>query len=149
MGKVGAFQLRDALVFYLVFQNYRATFCPVLPQNERFCFQTDVKSYYASIDHIALIERLARHIDDRAILDLMIQFMRHTSERGGRFWEFERGISLGCPLSPLMGAFFCTSLTRMGASGLFYVRFRTRPSMLSTSLGTAENWPSNKIRLSA
>jgi hypothetical protein len=42
----------------------------------------------------------------------------------GVFWDHERGISLGCPLSPLMGAFFLKRLDqRMERSGLFYVRF--------------------------
>jgi len=89
-----------------------------------FVFRTDVKSYYASIDHVALIERLARHIDDRIILELLVQYMRRTSERGGWFHEHERGISLGCPLSPLMAAFFLHELDeRMERMGLFHVRF--------------------------
>ena len=50
--------------------------------------------------------------------------MRRTAERGGWFWDHECGISLGCPLSPLMGAFFLHELDqRMERSGLFYVRF--------------------------
>jgi hypothetical protein len=94
-----------------------------LPANG-FVMRTDVKSFYASIDHIALIERLARHIDDSLILDLLVQYMRRTSERGGCFWDHDRGISLGCPLSPLIGAFFLYELDlRMERSGLFYIRF--------------------------
>jgi len=35
-----------------------------------------------------------------------------------------RGISLGCPLSPLIGTFFLDELDRrMSETGLFYVRF--------------------------
>ena len=50
--------------------------------------------------------------------------MRRTAERGGVFWDYELGISLGCPLSPLMGALFLKCLDeRMEKSGLFYVRF--------------------------
>jgi RNA-directed DNA polymerase len=49
---------------------------------------------------------------------------RRTVESGGWFWDCERGISLGCPLSPLIGAFFLDQLDRrMNASGLLYVRF--------------------------
>ena len=69
-----------------------------LPANG-LVMRTDVKSFYACIDHIALMDRLARQIDDRSILNLPGQYMRRTAERGGGFHDHERGISLGCPLS--------------------------------------------------
>ncbi len=85
---------------------------------------TDVKSYYASIDHFLLLDRLAAHIKDKAVLNLIGRYLRRTAERGGEFWDYEKGISLGCPLSPLIGAFFLNALDqRMAKSGLFYVRF--------------------------
>ena len=90
----------------------------------RFVLRTDVKSFYASIEHELLMDRLAAHIADRRVLNLLNQYMRRTAERGGWFWDHERGISLGCPLSPLMGAFFLTELDeRFAGRGLFYVRF--------------------------
>jgi len=36
--------------------------------------------------------------------------MRRCAERGGLFYDIERGISLGSPLSPLMGALFLQTL---------------------------------------
>jgi hypothetical protein len=90
----------------------------------RFVLRTDVKSYYASIDHLLLMDRLARSVGERNILNLLGQYLRRTAESGGWFWDCERGISLGCPLSPLIGAFFLDQLDRrMIATGLFYVRF--------------------------
>ena len=86
--------------------------------------KTDVKSYYASIDHHLLLDRLAAHVKDKAVLNLIGQYLRRTAERGGEFFDYDRGISLGCPLSPLIGAFFLDDLDRrMARSGLFYVRF--------------------------
>jgi RNA-directed DNA polymerase len=94
-----------------------------LPANA-FVLRTDVKAFYASIDHVLLLDRLARHLQDRDVLNLLGQYLRRTAERGGVFFDHERGISLGCPLSPLMGAFFLAELDRrMERSGLFYVRF--------------------------
>ncbi len=94
------------------------------PDANGFVLKTDVKCYYASINHVALIDRLARFIPDRRTLNLLGQYMTRTSERGGQFFDHERGISLGCPLSPLMAAFFLYELDeRMERSGLFYVRF--------------------------
>ncbi len=52
------------------------------------------------------------------------QYLRRCAERGRVFWEYAKGISLRCPLSPLMGAFFLKRLDeRMETLGLFYVRF--------------------------
>ncbi len=90
----------------------------------RFVLRTDVKSYYASIDHFLLLDQLAGYVKDRRVLNLLGQYLRRTAERGGQFWDYEKGISLGCPLSPLMGALFLKCLDqRMERSGLFYVRF--------------------------
>ena len=60
-----------------------------------------------------------------AILDeLLRQYLRRTAEQGGLFWESERGIPLGSPLSPILGAFFLSELDqRLERTGLFYVRF--------------------------
>jgi RNA-directed DNA polymerase len=82
-----------------------------LAQNS-FVLRTDVKSYYASIDHLMLLDQLAVHVRDRRLLNLLGQYLRRTSERGGSFWDFEKGISLGCPLSPLMARSICTNSIR-------------------------------------
>ncbi len=76
------------------------------------------------IDHFLLLDQLAEHIRDKRVLNLLGQYLRRTAERGGQFWSYEKGISLGCPLSPLIGAFFLKQLDqRMARSGLLYVRF--------------------------
>jgi RNA-directed DNA polymerase len=94
-----------------------------LPENE-FVFRTDVKSYYASIDHDVLFSQLKERIDDPLVLDLLWQYMRRVVYDGGFYEDVERGISLGCPLSPLMGALFLDLLDRrMEVTGLVYVRF--------------------------
>lgn len=74
--------------------------------DNNFVFRTDVKSYYASIEHLRLLDQLAVFIKDRRVIYLINQYLRRTSERGGSFWDFEKGISLGCPLSPLIGHSF-------------------------------------------
>ena len=90
----------------------------------RFLMRTDVRSYYASIDHQLLLDRLERFIPDRRVLNLIGQYLGRCSERGGCFWEFRQGISLGCPLSPIMGAFYLAELDEaLERLGLVYVRF--------------------------
>ena len=56
-----------------------------------------------TIGHVLLLDRLAAHVGDRAVLNLFGQYMRRTAESGGIFWDHERSISLGCPLSQLSG----------------------------------------------
>ncbi len=58
----------------------------VLPQ-QSFVLKTDVKSYYASIDHQQLLDRLAAHITDVRVLNLMGQYLRRCAERGGLYWK--------------------------------------------------------------
>ncbi len=72
----------------------------------QYVLKTDVQPYYASIDHHLLLDRLARYIKDRAVLNLIVQYLRRVAERGGLYWEHTRGIALGSPLSPILGAFF-------------------------------------------
>ncbi len=94
-----------------------------LPRH-RFVFKTDIKSYYASIDHHMLLDQLAVYIKDRFVLNLLWQYMHRVSEWGGLFKEHTKGISRGCALSPLIGAFFLDCLDRqMEKLGVFYVRF--------------------------
>ena len=89
-----------------------------------FVFRTDVKSYYASMDHDLLLAMLERHVPDGRVLDLLRHYVRRTIYDGGLYEDVERGISLGCPLSPLMGALYLKLLDeRVEATGLAYARF--------------------------
>ena len=89
-----------------------------------FVFRTDVKSYYASIDHDILLGLLDQAVPDKRVLDLIRQYVRRTINDGGLYEDVERGISLGCPLSPLMGAFYLKLLDeRVEKTGLAYARF--------------------------
>jgi hypothetical protein len=49
--------------------------------------------------------------------------LRRTIYDGGLYEDVERGIALGCPLSPLVGALYLKVLDeRMAATGLAYAR---------------------------
>jgi RNA-directed DNA polymerase len=86
--------------------------------------KSDVKSYYASIDHMLLFEILSEYITDRYVLRLLWQYLKRTVCYGENYREVTKGISLGCPLSPLMAALFLGPLDHaMQGTGLFYVRY--------------------------
>ena len=90
----------------------------------RFVFSTDVRSYYASINHDVFLGQLRERIDDSRLLDLLQQYIRRTVVEDGVYEDITCGISLGCALSPVMGALYLQMLDeRMEATGLFYARF--------------------------
>jgi hypothetical protein len=71
-----------------------------------------------------MLNRLALHIQDRSVLNLLWQVMRRTLTWGGLHRDIRRDISRGCPLSPLLGAFFLHELdVAIARHDLFYVRF--------------------------
>jgi RNA-directed DNA polymerase len=89
-----------------------------------FVLRSDVKSYYASIDHELLLDQLQPLIPDGRVLALIYQYLRHVVYDDGLYRDVRRGLSRGCPLSPLLGALYLQALDeRLAALGLFYVRF--------------------------
>jgi RNA-directed DNA polymerase len=105
--------------------------------NYRFVLRTDVRSYYASIDHFLLMEQLAKYIKDKFILNLLWQYLHRMVEHGGLYREIQCGISRGCPLSPLIGAFFLSELDQtFQQDGLFYVRYMDDILILAPSRWT-------------
>ena len=64
-----------------------------------------MKSYYGSIDDDILLGILEHRVPDGRVLDLLRQYVRRTIYDEGLYEDVERGISLGCPLSPLMARF--------------------------------------------
>jgi len=77
-----------------------------------FVMKSDVRGYYANIDHHILFDQLSALIDDRFVLRLLWGYLQRTVCYGGLYRDVDRGISLGCPLSPLMGALYLTPLDR-------------------------------------
>ena len=76
------------------------------------------------IDHHLLLDRLAVYLPDHGVLNLIAQYLTRCAERGGLFWDSRKGIALGSPLSPILGAFFLTELdAALEQLGVFYLRF--------------------------
>ncbi len=87
-------------------------------------WSSDVTFSLLSIDHDVLLAALEADVPDERVLDLLRQYVRRTTYDGGLYEDVVRGISLGCPLSPLMGAFYLKLLDeRVEKTGLAYARF--------------------------
>jgi retron-type reverse transcriptase len=92
---------------------------------DSWVLKTDVKGYYAHIDHHILHQQLADLLpQEKYLLRLLWQYLQRTVYEDGDYRDIERGISLGSPLSPLMAALYLQPLDdAMHDSGLFYARF--------------------------
>jgi retron-type reverse transcriptase len=100
----------------------RATFKQI--KHGYHVMKSDVRGYYANIDHKILFNLLEEYLPDRLVQKLLWQYIRRTVYCDGLYLDVKRGISLGCPLSPLMGALYLKMLDdRMKETGLFYARF--------------------------
>ncbi len=65
-----------------------------------------------------------RFIPDCLVIGLIERYLGHVREVDGEYAVVSRGISAGCPLSPLLGALYLRELDEaMESSGLFYARF--------------------------
>jgi len=102
--------------------------------NYRYVIRTDVKAYYASINHHLLIDKLAVCIKDKALLNLLWQYLNRIVERGGLYKAITQGILRGCSLSPLIGEFFLNELDEgFKQDDLFYVRYMDDVLILTQS----------------
>ncbi len=65
--------------------------------------RADIRGYYRNISKETLLNQVRQHVQDPVLTALIRQYIYYTVEDGGTFHPPERGISRGCPLSPLMG----------------------------------------------
>ena len=91
----------------------------------KFVFRSDVHSYYATINHNVLSQLVAEFVSDLIVLDLIRKSMERCETMGGLFWDFKKGIPMGSPLSPWLGAAALIPLDKaMGqVKGIFYARY--------------------------
>jgi hypothetical protein len=99
-----------------------------------FVFRTDVKSYYESINHEILLDKLSVYVKDKQVMNLLAQYVKRCVEYGGLFTDFTQGISSGCSLSPLISSFYLYELDKeMESRPVFYRRYMDDLIVLSTS----------------
>jgi RNA-directed DNA polymerase len=94
-----------------------------LPEYQ-FVMKTDVKGYYASIDHTILLNQLAKDTKSPYLFRLICQYVKRTVEHGGLYRDIQRGITRGCALSPVIGAYYLRVLDeKLTTTDLHYARY--------------------------
>ncbi|MBY0377646.1 MAG: hypothetical protein K2Q33_03680 [Gammaproteobacteria bacterium] len=89
-----------------------------------FVFRSDVKSYYESMEHTEIL-RLLHNITDCPLLHSFFEnFLNHLEDNNCILTPTVKGISKGCPISPLLGALYLCELDRaMEHPPVAYVRY--------------------------
>lgn len=71
----------------------------------QFVLRSDIESFYESINFEVLLSILRTYVSHPVLLRLLRQACHRTETRGGIFYDYsEKGIPMGSPLSPLLGA---------------------------------------------
>ena len=103
----------------------------------KFVMKSDVKKYYASMDHDVLMDLIREYVTDSPVTQLIYQFLKRVKYRDGFYLNIRRGICRGTALSPLLGALYLKELDNtMGKMNVDYVRFMDDWVVMSTNKWT-------------
>jgi len=81
-----------------------------------------------------LLDKLSVYIKDKAVMNLLAQYLKRSVESGGLFKDIKQGISSGCPLSPLISSSYLYELDKeMEDKPVFYRRYMDDIIVLSPS----------------
>lgn len=96
----------------------------LLKQEHRWVMDADLKSYFDTIDHGLLMERVEEKVSDGRILELIAAFLRADVVDEGESTSPERGTPQGGVISPLLANIFLNPLDHlMAESGFKMVRY--------------------------
>jgi len=91
----------------------------------KYVFKTDVKSYFASIDHDILMKKLKELVAYETIIHFVNQIITNYVEFNGRYWRNHQGIPFGISTSCLLGSLYLTDQDKhfLGKENFYYQRF--------------------------
>jgi RNA-directed DNA polymerase len=104
-----------------------------------YVVDADLKSYFDTIPHDRLMDRLRERIADGRVLGLIESFLRADIMDGLREWEPEAGAPQGAVLSPLLSNIYLNPLDHlMAAQGFQMIRYADDFVILCRSQAEAE-----------
>jgi RNA-directed DNA polymerase len=104
-----------------------------------YVVDADLKSYFDTIPHDRLMDRLGERIADGRVLGLIASFLKAGIMDGLKEWEPETGAPQGAVLSPLLSNIYLNPLDhQMAAQGYEMVRYADDFVILCRSQAEAE-----------
>lgn len=99
----------------------------------RWVVDADIRSYFDSIPHAPLLDRVECHSGDDALIDLIAQWLEWYAPGG-------RGVPQGSPLSPLLANLYLDELDEaMDGRGIRMVRYADDFVVLARNAATAQD----------
>lgn len=97
----------------------------LLNEGQTWVVDVDLKSYFDTIDHQKLMQRVAEHISDGRMLALLEQYLKAGVMDGMNGWEpTEQGTPQGAVISPLLANLYLNPLDhQMAAAGYAMTRY--------------------------
>lgn len=97
----------------------------LLKTGKTWVVDVDLKSYFDTIPHERLMQRVAEHISDGRVLELLQQYLKAGVMDGLKGWEpTEQGTPQGAVISPLLANLYLNPLDhQMAAAGYAMTRF--------------------------
>jgi RNA-directed DNA polymerase len=111
----------------------------LLQQGYQWIVDADLKSYFDTIPHPELMERVATKIADGAVLDLVEAFLQAKVMETMQGWIPDQGTPQGAVLSPMLSNLYLDPLDQeMAAAGYAMVRYADDFVILCRSQAQAE-----------
>jgi len=120
----------------------------LLKQGYRWVVDADLKSYFDTIPHQELMERVKAKVVDGRVLSLLEEFLRQGVLEEMNFWTPEEGTPQGGVISPLLSNIYLDALDRHMAAGGFemmryaddFVVLCRTPDEAQQALEQVQNW---------
>ncbi len=96
----------------------------LLGEGYRWIVDADLKSYFDTIPHETLMDRVRDHVADGRVLELIDQFLRQSVLEELKEWTPEKGTPQGAVMSPLLANLYLNPLDHlMAEAGHEIVRY--------------------------